>query len=510
MVNIKTLPDRIIFDGHADTAKECETITLMCDGLACNNNFRTVAYRKGYAEFEKIGVARELKFVGAPALLTMVFDNHITKVTGLGNEWTTSGTEISAALPNSYDGVAFTFSATLQDGYVLDTVSANLDYGSFGHKTDNSFTLIADSSGLFGTITITSKQSTPKVSIDVTTLSGYESLAAGLYQLAVRAKAQGYQDSDLSATAPFTKLAAPVVTAADTTVTWNAVPNAASYDIYVDNELWENTTGEAPKGYKLTLSSISLNAGDTVSIHMNNLDGTTTVASTLSSGMSWENVVSFWITDSYDGNKNVTINGTVDGMYSEANPYVLTKDTTLIYDNICLTGDMMVTLADGSEKQICDLTSDDTYIAYDLATGDLVTAPAKYFDAVDGHSGNFAGHYQKYTFDDGTVIKEVHKHRFLNLTKMEFINLCHWEIGDRIYKIDGTTPALVSKEIVVGMVEHFTVTTEKYHDGFVQGCLYGDRYTQRYKIQMVDGKPVYDFSKPHTVDYLYGELEYDD
>ena len=350
----------------------------------------------------------------------------------------------------------------------------------------------------------------PKVSIDVTTLSGYESLAAGTYQLGVKAKASGYADSDLSATTSFTKLAAPVVTAADTTVTWNAVPNAASYDIYVDNELWENTTGEAPKGYKLTLSSISLNAGDTVSIHMNNLDGTTTVASTLSSGMSWENVVSFWITDSYDGNKNVTINGTVDGMYSEANPYVLTKDTTLIYDNICLTGDMMVTLADGSEKQICDLTSDDTYIAYDLATGDLVTAPAKYFDAVDGHSGNFAGHYQKYTFDDGTVIKEVHKHRFLNLTKMEFINLCHWEIGDRIYKIDGTTPALVSKEIVVGMVEHFTVTTEKYHDGFVQGCLYGDRYTQRYKIQMVDGKPVYDFSKPHTVDYLYGELEYDD
>lgn len=188
MINIKTLPDRIIFDGHADTAKECETITLMCDGLACNNNFRTVAYRKGYAEFEKIGVARELKFVGAPALLTMVFDNHITKVTGLGNEWTTSGTEISAALPNSYDGVAFTFSATLQDGYVLDTVSANLDYGSFGHKTDNSFTLIADSGGLFGTITITSKQSTPKVSIDVTTLSGYESLPAGTYQLGVKAK----------------------------------------------------------------------------------------------------------------------------------------------------------------------------------------------------------------------------------------------------------------------------------------------------------------------------------
>lgn len=224
-----------------------------------------------------------------------------------------------------------------------------------------------------------------------------------------------------------------------------------------------------PKGYKLTLTSIYLNAGQTVSIHMNNADGTST-----------------------------------------ADPYVLTKDTTLTYSNSCLTSDMMVMLADGSEKQICDLTSDDTYVAYDLATGDLVTAPAKYFDAVNGHSGKFACQYQKYTFEDGTVIKEVHKHRFLNITRMEFINLCHWEIGDRIYKMDGTTPALVSKEVVTETVEHFTVTTAKYHNGFVQGCLYGDRYTQRYEIQMVDGKPKYDFSKPHTVDYLYGKLNYDD
>ncbi len=86
----------------------------------------------------------------------------------------------------------------------------------------------------------------PKISIDVTTLSGYESLAADTYQLGVCAKAAGYADSDLSATASFTKLAAPVVTVADTTVTWDAVPNAVSYDIYVDDELYENTTGEAP------------------------------------------------------------------------------------------------------------------------------------------------------------------------------------------------------------------------------------------------------------------------
>lgn len=81
------------------------------------------------------------------------------------------------------------------------------------------------------------------INIDLTTLSGYESLAAGTYQLAVRAKAANYQDSDLSSTVSFTKLAAPVATAAETTVTWEAVTNAESYDVYVDGELYENTTG---------------------------------------------------------------------------------------------------------------------------------------------------------------------------------------------------------------------------------------------------------------------------
>ena len=80
-------------------------------------------------------------------------------------------------------------------------------------------------------------------SVDLTTLSGYESLPAGTYQLGVKAKASGYTDSNLSSTVSFTKLAAPVATAADTTVTWDAITNAESYDVYVDGELYENTTG---------------------------------------------------------------------------------------------------------------------------------------------------------------------------------------------------------------------------------------------------------------------------
>lgn len=100
------------------------------------------------------------------------------------------------------------------------------------------------------------------VQIDLTTLSGYESLPAGTYALAVKSKAANYQDSDLSVTVNFTKLAAPVATAADTTVTWDAITNAESYDVYVDGELYENTTGGVtPKGYNLTITRKTIWSG---------------------------------------------------------------------------------------------------------------------------------------------------------------------------------------------------------------------------------------------------------
>lgn len=113
----------------------------------------------------------------------------------------------------------------------------------------------------------------PKVTVDLTSLSGYESLAAGTYALGVKAKASGYTDSDLSATASFTKLAAPVVTASDTTVTWEAITNADNYDVYVDGELYENTTGAI--GYNVTIQGVNggyISAGTTAAFVKVNSD----------------------------------------------------------------------------------------------------------------------------------------------------------------------------------------------------------------------------------------------
>ena len=61
---LKIQSDRVIIDGHEPTKEQCETMTLLANALVESNNFKTVEYRDGYAEFEKVGKAECLKFAG--------------------------------------------------------------------------------------------------------------------------------------------------------------------------------------------------------------------------------------------------------------------------------------------------------------------------------------------------------------------------------------------------------------------------------------------------------------
>lgn len=54
---LKIQSDRVIIDGHEPTKEQCETMTLLANALAESENFKTVKYESGYAEFEKIGKA---------------------------------------------------------------------------------------------------------------------------------------------------------------------------------------------------------------------------------------------------------------------------------------------------------------------------------------------------------------------------------------------------------------------------------------------------------------------
>lgn len=198
MTDIRMTDDRIIFDGHADTKQECETITLLCDNLAKSKDFKTVKYESGYAEFEKVGKTEELKFVSAKGEVTVVFDSHITKVENTYGSVTTSGGTLSTSDAINPE----TFTVTLENGYVIDTVvldnSDEEAYGSLGSIGETSFTVYPGYGAIGGTITITSKIPAAKQTIDVSTLSGWNNLASGNHSITVKTKADGYEDSEAS------------------------------------------------------------------------------------------------------------------------------------------------------------------------------------------------------------------------------------------------------------------------------------------------------------------------
>lgn len=246
MTKIKLLNDRIIFDGHADTRQECETITLMCDNLAQSKDFKTIRYESGYAEFEKVGKTEELKFVSEPMRCTINFDSHVTKVevTNEYNEtytWTTSGQEF---LINGNSPTTYIFTVTLENGFEINTVQATeAEQYEILSFSNNQITAKTYSSGIGSGFTITTKAAATglKQVIDVSKLPGWVALATGNHQITIKTKASGYVDSAASNAVTVSKAAGGYSVSVERYENYDE----QSYEYSTDNGVtWNAITGE--------------------------------------------------------------------------------------------------------------------------------------------------------------------------------------------------------------------------------------------------------------------------
>ena len=147
----------------------------------------------------------------------------------------------------------------------------------------------------------------------------------------------------------------------------------------------------------------------------------------------------------------------------------------------CLLGDTLVTMADGSTKQIKDIQIGDKVLSLDLETGEQVTRTVIFSDAAMAKQ---AANWDEWEFEDGTVIKTAHRHEFYNVEKGKFAYLDEWEIGQHTCKQDGTTPALIKHTIHQEMVNHYKITLEGSTNFFANGLLTGDRYCNNSKITL--------------------------
>ena len=132
--------------------------------------------------------------------MNVAFDEHITKITVNGEDYTTSPVEAvhfgSAGTP---------IKLYFADGYEYNdtSISFSPDTEEYTYPTQSwdastqTLTIKGYSDGS-GTVTITSKIPTVKQTIDVSTLTGWANLATGNHQITVKTKASGYADSAAS------------------------------------------------------------------------------------------------------------------------------------------------------------------------------------------------------------------------------------------------------------------------------------------------------------------------
>nr|DAD77504.1 MAG TPA: hypothetical protein [Podoviridae sp. ctaNW81] len=352
MTKITTYNRGIIIDGHADTKEECETITLLCDSLAKDKNFKQVAYDKGYAAFEKVGKAERLRFppvtytlnggefhfcvfnsfynstnYGSPTANTLIYcgvftteftqsftftsngvsydsihliadkntpDNRKMYYVSGSNEtlvyhnntWTQeaykiltyetqnvregiyelitgtaaygvsggfvapNGTyEVSAPLSAVSNGTAFVFSQFESNGAVFNSIQWDTDTVKYlgpsvvdvytptlvyqGGWVEAGYKIITIPSGTYmtyATIDIFGERLTfsSKLSVDLTTLSGWANLSSGSHTIKIVAKGTGYRDSEKSAGVEVTKASSGYTV----TITYGGLqPNVCFYSL---------------------------------------------------------------------------------------------------------------------------------------------------------------------------------------------------------------------------------------------------------------------------------------
>lgn len=155
----------------------------------------------------------------------------------------------------------------------------------------------------------------------------------------------------------------------------------------------------------------------------------------------------------------------------------------------CLSGETEIDIYDEEKKKrrkkkLKDLKVGDKVISFNTETKKWE------IDEVlndDMHEVKFELSYDIWTFSDGTQITTVKKHEFYNVSQEKLMYMDEWNMGDKIYKEDGTTPSLIKHEQVQEPIRHYTLMNHN-HNYIANGCLSGTREMRKIKVE--DLKPV--------------------
>ena len=217
-----------------------------------------------------------------------------------------------------------------------------------------------------------------------------------------------------------------------------------------------------------------------------------------------------------EGYEDPVVNPSSLVISTSQNEYTVTASATA--EGGCVTADTLITLADGTKKQVQDLSADDLLLVFNHETGKYEFANIIFIDIEPERIYRIVN----LKFSDGTIVKVVYEHGFFDLDLNKYVYIrednMHEFIGHKFYQADFDGINYVESE--VKLVDAYV--TEELTTVYSPVTVYHLNYFTEDMLSMPAGIPglfnIFEFGDNLTYDEeqmqadieKYGLYTYDD
>lgn len=183
-------------------------------------------------------------------------------------------------------------------------------------------------------------------------------------------------------------------------------------------------------------------------------------------------LVTVEVTYSKSNSRSTTIKGT-DGTTYESPFNMPAQDVTINASSkdSCVTSDTLITLADGTQKRMDEVTYEDQLLVWNFFTGAYDVAPA----AIIFYHGEEDYQVLSLKFSDGTVVKTITSHGFFDVAENDFVIIDSDNVEDYVghsfVTVDGdsyTAVELVDYSIDVEYTGCYSIQTAQHINFMVE------------------------------------------
>lgn len=181
----------------------------------------------------------------------------------------------------------------------------------------------------------------------------------------------------------------------------------------------------------------------------------------------------------------------------------------------CVTGDTLVTLADGSMKRIDQITYEDQLLVWNFFTGDYDAVPS----AIIFYHGDDLYRVLNLHFEDGTTVKVINNHGFFDVEANKFVFIeeanVNEYIGHSFVKMDGddrTAVKLTGYSITEEYTGCYSIQTA-VHINFMTEGMFSETtppYDGWFEYFEIGEDMKYDEAQMQADLELYGQYDYSD